>query len=104
MYTVLFFALLERRFLLLFVHGDGGNQGAAAYEAVLVQQFDAFAALLEDGHPRVRAVAAKVKNGNQNIAWYVVFDVLIQPSEVPSILPRCVPWRFSFYETRNKRG
>lgn len=45
-----------------------------------MQQFDAFAALLEDGHPRVRAVAAKVKH---NIELYVVFDVLIQPLEEP---------------------
>lgn len=35
--------------------------GAAAYEALLQQQFDALTRLLEDGHPQVRAVAAKVR-------------------------------------------
>lgn len=34
--------------------------GAATYDATLQQQFDALTNLLEDGHPQVRAVAAKV--------------------------------------------
>lgn len=54
-----------------------------------MQQFDAFAALLEDGHPRVRAVAAKVKH---NIELYVVFDDLIEPRRVPRSLV-FITWR-----------
>ncbi|CAM9742427.1 unnamed protein product, partial [Pylaiella littoralis] len=48
------------------------SAGAATYDATLQQQFDALTDLLEDGHPQVRAVAAKGACRVLSLFWEMV--------------------------------
>lgn len=65
--------------------------GAASYDAMLQQQFDALTRLLEDGHPQVRAVAAKVCTNTDFLffAYHCVRENIARLCPAPRLPPTC---------------